>query len=348
MRDMITLPKAHLHVHLESAVRWATLHEIASANGVRPPDGLTDDPFASNGLRFNGLRFNGFRQFGDHNALIRGCLRRPEDFYRIAVEFCEDEAAQGVRYVEVTFTAASHGERLGQPEMPLAAVLHGLAHGQAAYGVECRLLLDHSRRHSVDRAWQTLRLATRYASDGVIGIGLAGEESYSLRPFVDVLEAARDAGFHLVHHAGEGCGPASIREAITVGRAERLGHGIRILDDDDLVAEVRERAIPLEVCPSSNVALGLVGSMARHPLAQLRDAGLVVTLNTDIPSIVATSLTQEYLRVREAFGYDDTVMAELARAAIDASFAPEATKARLHRETDAWLVTARLPNIGVP
>jgi adenosine deaminase len=329
---MITLPKAHLHVHLESAMRWATLHEIASANGIRLPDGLADGPFVS-----NGFRFNGFRQFGDHNAVIRACLRRPENFYRIAVEFCEDEAAQGVRYVEVTFTAASHGERLGQPEMPLAAVLHGLADGQAAYGVECRVLLDHSRRRSMDRAWQTLRLATRHASDGVVGIGLAGEESYSLRPFANVLEAARDAGLHLIHHAGEGCGSASIREAITVGRAERLGHGIRILDDDDLVADVRERAIPLEVCPSSNVALGLVGSMASHPLAQLRDAGLVVTLNTDIPSIVATSLTQEYLRVREAFGYDDTVMAELARAAIDASFAPEATKARLHWETDAWL-----------
>jgi adenosine deaminase len=189
----------------------------------------------------------------------------------------------------------------------------------------------------VDRAWQTLRLATRYASRGVVGIGLAGEESYSLRPFVDVLEAARDAGLHLVHHAGEDRGPASIREAITVGRAERLGHGIRILDDDDLVAEVRELAIPLEVCPSSNVALGLVGSLAAHPLDRLRDAGLVVTVNTDIPSIVATSLTQEYVKVSEAFGYDDTVVAELARAAIDASFAPAATKARLHRETDVWL-----------
>jgi adenosine deaminase len=152
-----------------------------------------------------------------------------------------------------------------------------------------------------------------------------------------VLDAARDAGLHLIHHAGETCGPESIREAIAVGHAERLGHGIRVLDDVDLVAEVRERAIPLEVCPSSNVTLGLAASFGTHPLPRLRDAGLLVTLNTDIPSIAGTALTEEYVRVREAFGYDDETLADLSRTAVDASFAPAATKERLHRETDAWL-----------
>jgi adenosine deaminase len=269
--------------------------------------------------------------------MVRECLRRPQDFARIAVEFCQDEAAHGVRYVEVTFTAAAHGERLGRPEMPLRAVLEGLAQGQAAYGIECRLLLDHSRRRSVDRAWQTLHLATRYAADGVVGIGMAGEESYPLQPFAQVCQAARDAGLHLVHHAGECCGPPSIREAITVGHAERLGHGIRALDDTDVVAELRERAIPLEVCPSSNVALGLVESLAAHPLPALRDAGLIVTVNTDIPAIAATSPTREYQHLRDSFGYDDDAVADLARAAVDASFASPATKARLHQEINTWL-----------
>jgi adenosine deaminase len=140
-----------------------------------------------------------------------------------------------------------------------------------------------------------------------------------------------------VHHAGETAGPASIREVLTVGHAERIGHGIRILDDPDLVAEVRDRAIPLEVCPSSNVALGLAASMADHPLPRLRAAGLAVTVSTDIPNIIGVSLTQEYQHIRDTFGYDDAVLADLNRAAIDASFAPAAIKARLHRETDAWL-----------
>ncbi|CAM4140771.1 adenosine deaminase [Nocardiopsis rhodophaea] len=252
MRDLARLPKAHLHVHLESTVRWTTLREIAAGNGIKIPDP------PGHGRR----AFNGFRQFADHNALVRSCLLRREDFARIAREFCADEAAQGTRYAEVTFTAAAHGERLSEPEMPLEAVLHGLAEGQAAHDIECRVILDHSRRRSVQRARRTLDLATRYAAGsgsgggGVVGLGMAGEERFPLAPFAEVVSAARDAGLHIVHHAGEACGPASIREAIGLGRAERLGHGIRVLDDGDLVAEIRDRRLPLEVCPSSNVALG--------------------------------------------------------------------------------------------
>jgi adenosine deaminase len=198
------------------------------------------------------------------------------------------------------------------------------------------VLLDHSRRRSVERARRTLDLAERYAG-GVVGIGVAGNEAHPLAPFAGVMAAAHDAGVRVVHHAGETRGADSIREAIGIGRAERLGHGIRVLDDPDLVSEVRERAIPLEVCPSSNVALGLVASFGAHPLPRLRDAGLVVTVNTDIPSVTGTTLTDEYTRIRAAFGYDDVVLAGLSRAGIDASFAPLATKERLHREADAWL-----------
>lgn len=323
MRDLSLLPKAHLHVHLESTIRWATLREIGARNGVSVPD--------------RGGTFGDFGEFAAHLELVRSCLRRPEDFTRIAAEFCADEAADGTRYAEVMFTAAGHGERLGRMEMPLEAVLAGLAGGQARHDIECQVILDHSRRRSVDRAWQTLRLATRYADQGVVAIGLAGDESYPLHPFAAVMDAARDAGVHLVHHAGEGGGPDSIREAIHVGHAERLGHGIRVLDDPALIDEVRERALPLEVCPSSNVALGYVPTFNAHPLPRLRDAGLAVTLNTDIPVVIGTSPATEYARVRDAFGYDDAVLADLARAAIDASFAPEATKKRLRERTDAWL-----------
>ena len=324
MRALGLLPKAHLHVHLESAIRWSTLQEIGDAHGVEIPQS-------------DSLRFSGFRQFADHNGLVRGCLRRWEDFRRIAVEFCEDEAAQGTRYVEVTFTAAAHGERLGELEMPLDGVLDGLAEGQAAYGIECRVILDHSRRRSIDRAWRTLELATRYATKGVVGIGAAGDESHPLEPLEGVFTAARDAGLHLVHHAGETRGPTSIREALELGLTERLGHGIRILEDAELVAEVRERGVPLEVCPSSNLALGLADDYASHPLPRLREEGLLVTLNTDIPAIVGTSLTQEYILVRNTFGYDDIELADLARAGVEASFAPDDSKARLHQQIDDWL-----------
>src|SRR5439155_23275365 len=147
---------------------------------------------------------------------IRESLGRPEDFGAVAEQFCADEAAQGTRYAEVSFTAAAHGERLNSPEMPLQAVLEGLSKGQARYDIECRVLLDHSRRRSVDRARETLRLAIKYADDGVIGMGLAGDEEHPAAPFAQVLNEAKAAGLHLVHHAGETAGPDSVREVITL------------------------------------------------------------------------------------------------------------------------------------
>ncbi|MBF8193368.1 adenosine deaminase [Nonomuraea sp. K274] len=312
MRDVRSLPKAHLHVHLESTVRPETVRELG---GPPEPCGT----FAS------------FREFADQRARVRDLLRTAEQFRRIAVEFCADEAAQGTRYAEVTFTAASHGERLGAAEMPLEAVLDGLAEGRARYGIECRVLLDHSRRRPVERLWRTYKLACRY--DEVIGMGLAGDEAYPLAPFAQVCDAARDAGLRLVHHAGEAAGPASIRAALDLGHAERLGHGIRVLDDEALVSEVRERGIPLEVCPTSNVLLGLVPSLAAHPLPRLRSAGLAVTINTD----GETALADEYARLRQVFGYADADLATLARTSIDASFAPAALKAELRAGADAWL-----------
>ncbi|GAA4547153.1 adenosine deaminase [Amycolatopsis samaneae] len=323
MRDLTTLPKAHLHIHLESTIRQKTLREIGEANGIDVPPGAPE--------------FTGFRDFADYNALLRECLRRPEDFERVAREFCADEVAQGTRYAEVTFTAASHAERLGEPDMPLVSVLKGLSEGGAEHGLEWRVLLDHSRRRSVERAERTLGLALRHHDEGVLGIGMAGEERHPLAPFAEVCERAHAAGLHLVHHAGEDAGPESIREALDVGRSERLGHGIRILEDPELVARVRDEGIALEVCPSSNVTLGLVPSLAEHPLPRLIDAGLAVTLNTDVPSVTGTTLTDEYARARATFGYDDVALADLARASVDASFAPAATKKAVHADIDAWL-----------
>jgi adenosine deaminase len=318
---------------VESTLRPATLRELAEGHGLPAP------PVGDAG-------FDGFRAFADQNSLIRDCLRRPEDFERLAREYCEDEVAQGVGYAEATFTAASHGERLGRPEMPLEALLRGLSDGCAATGLECRVLLDHSRRRSVERFRRTYELARHYAGQGVIGIGLAGDETHPAAPFAQICAAAERAGLHRVHHAGESAGPASIREALGPGRSERLGHGIRILDDPALAAEVARRRIPLEVCPSSNVALGLVPSWAEHPLPRLRDAGLLVTLNTDIPISLGVTLGEEYTRAREAFGWSDDVLAELARASVTASFAPEPTRRRLLAGIDHWLGGADRPVAG--
>ena len=313
MRDLRLLPKAELHTHLESTIRPGTIREL----GGEPP--AQDRPFTS------------FREFADQRAAVRALLVDHRHFRRIAEEFCQDEAAQGVRYAEVTFTAAAHGERLGDPDMPLEAVLDGLAAGSDRYGIQTRVILDHSRRRSVERLWRSLSLAARYPQ--VIAVGLAGDESYPAAPFAEVFRAARENGLHVVHHAGETAGPASIREALTAGRAERIGHGIRALEDPHLVAELRARRVPLEVCPSSNVLLGLVPSLAAHPLPRLVDAGLTVTLNTDGEAPLAA----EYQRAREIFAYSDTDLANFARASVAASFAPAELKTQIDAEIDRWL-----------
>jgi adenosine deaminase len=319
---MLSLPKANLHVHLEGAIRPQTLAEIAGDHGLRlQPGTRITDPVS----------------FFAANEVVRNCLLSPDDFYRIAAEYCADEAAQGTCYAEVSFTAAAHGERLGDMAMPLRAVLDGLAQGRIDYGLETRLVLDHSRRRPVERAWATLRLAESYASEGVVAVGLSGDEAFPGDPFAAVFAAARAAGLHVVHHAGEVEGPASIYQAITVGGAERLGHGIRILDDDMLAAEVVALGIPLEVCPHSNVLLGLIPSLGEHPLPRLLEAGLLVTLNTDIPAMTGAGLAEEYRQLRDIFGYDDAVIADVARAGVRASFAPSDVQSLLLARIDAWL-----------
>ncbi|MBB6000944.1 adenosine deaminase [Streptomonospora salina] len=322
MRDLALLPKAHLHVHLESTIRPATLREIAAANGGAAPEAAPE-------------RFAGFRAFADRGARVRDCLRRPEDFARIAREFVADEAAQGTRYAEATFSAAAHGERLGAPRMPLEAVLAGLAQGRSAHGLHTRLILDHSRRRSVERARRTLDLALQHPEQ-VAAVGMAGEESYPLAPFAGVLAEAADAGVRIVHHAGEAGGAASVSEALDMG-AERIGHGIGVLGDAAVAERVRERGIALEVCCSSNVALGFAPSVRAHPLPRLLDAGLALTLNTDVPDVARTTLTEEYARVRAASGCSDTEMAAFARTAAAASFAPAELKRSIEAGIDAWL-----------
>jgi adenosine deaminase len=283
--------------------------------------------------------FAGFRAFAEYNAAERACLRTAADFERVAYEFCVDSAADGVRYAEVTVTAAAHGARLGSASAVLDGVLAGLRSGSGEAAIETRVLIDHSRRRPLSWAEESVQLAAGHP-DAVVGFGVAGDEAAPISPYRAVVERAAAAGVHLVHHAGETGGADSVREALDIGRAERIGHGIRSVEDPELVARLRDEHVPLEVCPSSNVILRLVPSLAAHPLPALVDAGLVVTLNTDIPAVTGRTLSAEYAAVRDAFGCTDDDLAHFARAAVDASFAPPSTKTCLHDDITTWLSAA--------
>ena len=327
IRDLYSLPKVDLHVHLEGSIRPATLSDLADRYGVTKPQALSRDRWA----------FANFSDFIEQYVWSCECLRAPEDFVRIAREFCEDEARQGTRYAEVTFTIASHAVRYADDwDMPIEAVLEGFKAGEETTGVRCRLVLDHARGFPMELADATLEAALRH-QDGVVALGLGADERFPPEPYGPVFQRALGAGLHSVPHAGEAAGPASVWGALRSLGAERIGHGVRALEDPLLVAELRDRQVPLEVCVTSNVETAVVPSLGQHPLRQLLDAGLVVTLNSDDPAMFNSPLLGEYELARETFSMTDEELSAIALAGVRASFMESESKVRLEAEIDEWL-----------
>ena len=325
-RDLIALPKAELHVHLEGSMRPATVVQLAAACGVALPEGLRDGRYD----------FRDFTHFIAEWVAGLQCLTRPEDFRRIAYEFCQDEAAQGVRYAEISFSLPEHASRLDDWDGPILGVLEGFADGERDFGVTCRPYVDLVRGLPMELSRGALRSAIRHRDDGVMGVGLGGDERHPPERYAELFGRAVDAGLHALPHAGETAGPPSIRGALDALHAERLGHGIRCLEDPDLVDELRERAIALEVCPTSNVMTRVVPSLDQHPLPALLDAGLTVTINSDDPSMFSSPIAAEFELARTVFGLDDAALARIAGTAVGASFAPAAVKEAIDRDIEVW------------
>jgi adenosine deaminase len=335
VRDVARLPKTDLHVHLEGSIRPATLREIAAGHGRPLPLALGSD---------DRWRFRDFLHFIEQYTEMTRCLGAPADYRRIARELCEDQAAQGVRWCEVTFTVWECGERLGDWSGIVEAVLDGFADGHATTGVECRLVLDCVWGDPLWTAERTLETALRHRSaagstdPGVVALGIGGPEGADPHEwYAELFTEAKRAGLRSVPHAGEAQGADSVRRAIEQLHADRIGHGIRSLEDPDVVKLLCDKAIPLEVCPTSNVATGVVAALSAHPLPMLRDAGIRVTLNSDDPTMFESPVAGEYEVARRVFGDDDTALADLAHAGVDASFAPDTHKARWHTEINTWL-----------
>jgi adenosine deaminase len=327
MRDLRALPKVDLHVHLEGSMRPATVVELASRHGLALPDGLREGRYA----------FHDFRHFIDQWVAGLQCLREPEDFRRIAYEFCRDQAAEGVRYAEVSFSLPEHASRLSDWDGPVLAVLEGFADGERDVGIVCRPYVDLVRGLPMELSRLALDSAIRHRDDGIFAVGLGGDERHPPERYAGLFREAREHGLRSLPHAGETGGPDSVRGAIEALGADRLGHGFRVLEEPALVAEVRERGIALDVCPTSNVMTKVVPSIAEHPLPRLLAEELPVSINDDDPSMFGSTLTAEYERVREAFGLSDEVVAGFASTGVRASFADEALKADLGDGIRAWL-----------
>ncbi|HVT59487.1 MAG TPA: adenosine deaminase [Thermoanaerobaculia bacterium] len=332
-RFLLRMPKVELHVHLEGAMRPSVLLELARRNGLELPAG--DEA----GLK-RWFRFRDFDHFVEIYLTCSRALRAPEDFQLLVNDFLAEQACQNVLYSEVHFTISTHIANGANGGEVLAALAEAIAEGERRHGVAMRLIPDIVRNVGPAAADQTLEWALAGRGRGVIALGLSGSEArFANEPFRPHFEAAQGAGLHRVAHAGEHAGPESIRSALEVCGAERIGHGVRAGGDPALVAELRERQVPLEVCPTSNVCLGVVPDLASHPFDQLHRAGVALSVSTDDPAFFNTNLTREYLRLGQAFGYGAAELAGLALAGLRQSFLPEAGRAALERRFEDQIAT---------
>lgn len=326
------LPKAELHVHLEGSMRPQLLLDLARRRGVTLP---ADD---AAGLE-RWFRFRDFEHFLEIYLTCSRCLREPEDFERLLLDFARTQAEQNVVYSEVHFTISTHVANGADGDEVAHALGEALVVAERALGVVIRLVPDIVRNIAPEAADVTVEWALAHRDRGVVALGMGGMEGSPVAPFGEHFAAARAAGLRTTAHAGEQRGPESIRETLEVCRPERVGHGISAATDSGLLADLADRGIPLEVCPTSNVRLGYAASLEAHPFETIRRAGVEVSINSDDPPLFGTSLVAEYCAVARAFGYSHAELAALARGAFGQAFVSEDDRrdylARFDRHVEA-------------
>jgi len=323
-RDLALLPKGHLHLHFEASMRPATLRDIAAE---------ADEPVPS---------WADFADFSDFEAAygdVLRLIRRPDQLARIMTELADDAKADGVVYVETTLAPVLHAHLFdGDTAASLEFLLAAAAAEEARTGVVIRAMIASARTGAVEQAVDDARLAVRYADRGVVSFGLhADERGFPAAPFAEAFDIAREGGLLITPHAGELVGPESVREAVEVLHADRILHGVRVIEDAALTAEVARLGVCLDVCPSSNVVLHVVPDLEHHPLPALLAAGVTCSINADDPVQFGPNVLEEYELSRERLGLTDEQLAGCARASLSASGAPDDVKARGIAGIDAWL-----------
>lgn len=336
MDDFIAgLPKVELHVHHVGSALPRIVAELAARHADSTPVPTDVDALADY------FTFRDFAHFIEIYLSVVDLIRDQEDVRILTFEVARELARQNVRYAELTVTPYSHVKR-GIPASAFCeAIEDARIRAERELGIVLRWCFDIPGEAGLPAAEETLRIALDERPDGLISFGLAGPElgvpRAAFKPYFD---QARAAGLHSVPHAGETTGPETIWDAIRHLHAERIGHGISCVRDPELVAYLAEHRIPLEVSPTSNVRTRAVPSLAEHPLPALVEAGVAVSINSDDPPMFGTTLNQEYAVAAELLDLDHAGVADLARAAVDASFLPAPDKARLRAEIDAYLVSA--------
>ncbi|MGB2933918.1 MAG: adenosine deaminase [Nostocoides sp.] len=326
------LPKAELHVHHVGSAAPRVVRELAA----RHPG--TEVPHDADGLR-EFFTFTDFDHFIEVYLAVVGLLTTPQDIRLLTYDVIAGLAEQQVRYAEVTMTPYTSVVR----GIPIAAYTEAIEDARVAAerdtGTVVRWIYDIPGESGLAAADATLEYALQHAPAALVGFGLGGPE-VPRAPFAPHFARARAAGLHSVPHAGESTGPESVWSAIQDLGAQRIGHGIKSITDPALVDLLIERRIPLEISPTSNLATRVVERIEDHPVRALRDAGVLVTINSDDPPMFNTTLNREYEIAAGLLDLDEIGLAALATTAIDVSFAPEDVKARVRAEIASYLAAA--------
>ncbi|MFW5471673.1 adenosine deaminase [Knoellia sp. CPCC 206450] len=322
------LPKAELHVHHVGSALPETVARLAQRH---PDSGVPQDIEALRDF----YTFSDFEHFIDVYLAVVSLLRTPEDIHLLTYEVAEGLAAQRVRYAELTMTPFT-SVRMGIPiEAYTEAIEDARRAAERDHGIVLRWIYDIPGEAGLSSADATLSYAVEHGPEALLGFGLGGPEVP--RPqFREHFERARAAGLRSVPHAGESTDAQSVWDALDALGAERIGHGIRSVDDPRLIERLVAERIPLEVCPTSNIATRCVERLEDHPLRALRDAGVVVTVNSDDPPMFGTTLCDEYAIAGDLLDLDESGLADLATTAVDVSFAPDDVKRRVRDEIIAY------------
>jgi aminodeoxyfutalosine deaminase len=316
------LPKVELHLHLEGSLSPETLRDLCRSHGT----GEAEVDTWLEERRRRKFRYGNFQEFIDAYKFIARHLETPADYAFAAERLAEDLARQNVHYAELML---SSGVLLWK-EQRIEPAFEAAAQAAARCGVRIQWIFDAVRHFGAEPAREVLRVAARYRHQGVVAFGIGGDERRGpAELFVDLYREARDLGLHTTAHAGETVGPESVRAAVELLGAERIGHGLTAAGDPAVLALLRDRGVPLEVCPTSNVATGVLAEVADHPLPLFLRKGVRVTLNSDDPGLFGTTLEQEYLLAARTFGLSCEQLAGFTRNAIDAAFLTEREKAEL-------------------
>jgi adenosine deaminase len=322
------LPKAELHVHLEGTATPDLVRRIAARNGLEVPEGVFAAP--------DRFAWRDFLDFLNTYNLVSSVIRTGEDYRDITYEYLAGCAHDGAIYVELT-ASIDHARLAGLSDAEhWQGIATGIDEARRDHGIEARILSVAVRNYGVERAIEVAELTAARPHPYVVGFSLAGDEAgYPPEPYAAAYRIAADAGLGCTVHAGEWAGAESVRGALELP-VTRISHGVRAIEDPGLVRELARRKITLEVCPTSNVVLGVFGTYEEHPFLALRAAGIPLTLGSDDPPYFGASVGGEYAVARDRFGLDDSELVAITRTAVEASFAEPPLRAELlHRVTNA-------------